>query len=78
MTFIVYTRPGCPYCTQIKQVLEGKKYGYTEYQLNKDFTREEFYGEFGPGTTFPQVLLDQKKIGGCTESVRYLRQYNLI
>ena len=52
MTFIVYTRPGCPYCTQIKQVLEGKKYGYTEYQLNKDFTREEFYGEFGPGTTF--------------------------
>ncbi len=78
MSFIVYTRSGCPYCTKIKQVLEGKKLGYTEYTLTKDFTREQFYKEFGKGATFPQVLMDQKKLGGCTESVKYLRENNLL
>jgi glutaredoxin 3 len=78
MNFTVYTRTGCPYCTQIKQVLQGKGYSFTEKQLNRDFTREQFYSQFGGGSTFPQVLLDSKRLGGCTESVRYLRENNLI
>jgi len=78
MNFIVYTRTGCPYCTKIKQVLEGKRYSYTEKQLNRDFSRDDFYKQFGPGSTFPQVLLDSKTLGGCTETVRYLRENNLI
>ena len=33
-----------------------------------------FYGQFGQGSTFPQVVLnDTQKIGGCTETVKYLR-----
>ena len=59
--FAVYTKPGCPYCTKIKQVLEGKGFSYREYQLDKDFDRESFYGEFGEGSTFPQVLLNSRK-----------------
>ncbi len=78
MNFVVYTRTGCPYCTKIKQVLEGKRYAYTEKQLNRDFTREQFYAQFGPGTTFPQVVKDTVNLGGCTETVRYLRENNLI
>jgi len=78
MNFQVYTRTGCPYCTKIKQVLEGKGYSYTEKQLNRDFSREEFYAQFGNGSTFPQVLKDSVRLGGCTETVRYLRENNLI
>ena len=78
MNFTVYTRTGCPYCTKIKQVLEGKRYSYTEKQLNRDFSRDDFYQQFGPGSTFPQVLLDSKNLGGCTETVKYLRENNLI
>lgn len=49
------------------------------YKLNRDFTREEFYEEFGSGSTFPQVVLnDQEKLGGCTETVKYLQEQNLI
>ena len=55
MNFAVYTRNGCPYCTQIKQVLEGKGYNYREYKLGVDFQREAFYNQFGQGSTFPQV-----------------------
>jgi glutaredoxin 3 len=78
MNFQVYTRTGCPYCTKIKQVLQGKGYSFTEKQLNRDFTREQFYSQFGPGSTFPQVLLDSKRLGGCTETVKYLRENNLV
>ena len=72
MNFTVYTRGGCPYCTQVKQVLSAKGYTFTEKVLDQDFGRQSFYTEFGSGSTFPQV------IGGCTDTVRYLREQNLI
>ena len=57
MNFTLYTRDGCPYCTQVKQVLNGKQLNFVEYKLGKDFQREAFYGQFGQGSTFPQVVL---------------------
>jgi len=35
-------------------------------------------GEFGEGTTFPQVLNDQTKLGGCSETIKYLREQKLL
>jgi len=78
MNFTVYTRDGCPYCTQIKQVLSGKGLLYAEYKLGVDFQREAFYNQFGQGSTFPQVVLNNENLGGCTDAVRYLREKNLI
>ena len=39
-------------------------------------TERVFYNEFGDGTTFPQVVLDGKKLGGCVDSIRYLQKSN--
>lgn len=78
MNFAVYTRTGCPYCTKIKQVLEGKGYNFREYRLGVDFERNAFYNQFGNGSTFPQVVLNSTNLGGCTETVQYLRENNLI
>ncbi len=78
MNFTVYTRDGCPYCTQIKQVLEGKGYNFVEYKLGVNFEREAFYGQFGQGSTFPQVVLNGTNLGGCTESVKYMRENNMV
>jgi glutaredoxin 3 len=78
MKFAVYTKTGCPYCDKIKMVLSGKGYNYAEYVLDRDFTREQFYSQFGHGTTFPRVILDDKVLGGCTESVQYLMSKGLI
>ena len=63
---------------KIKQVLSAKNYTYEEYQLDVHFNRQDFYKEFGGGSTFPQVLLDSKNFGGCTDAVKYLRENNLI
>ena len=76
--FAVYTKNGCPYCSKIKQILDGKGFSYREYKLDVDFNRESFYDEFGTGSTFPQVLLNSEKIGGCTDSIKLLRERKLI
>ena len=78
MKFIVYSKDGCPYCTKIQQVLELSDLQHVVYKLGVDFTREEFYAEFGQGSTFPQVILDDKHIGGCSDTVRYLQENNII
>lgn len=78
MNFTVYTRKGCPYCDQVKTVLGGKGLNYREYVLDTNFTREDFYREFGRGATFPQVLMNGTKLGGCTDTVKYLREQKLI
>ena len=71
--FTVYSREGCPYCTQILQVLDLSELRYVEYKLDRDFTREEFYGQFGDGATFPQVVLNHENLGGAQESIRYMQ-----
>jgi glutaredoxin len=64
MNFAVYSKDNCPYCFKVKQVLELTGSNYVVYNLGEDFTKEEFYSEFGKGSTFPQVICDEKKIGG--------------
>ena len=78
MNFSVYTRLGCPYCSKVKAVIAGKGYTFDEYRLDTHFDRQGFYEQFGNGSTFPQVILDGKVLGGCTETVLYLRENNLI
>ena len=78
MTFTVYSKDGCPYCTKVEQVLQLAEIKYVIYKLNRDYTREEFYEKFGQGSTFPRVLKDDTLIGGCTETVKYLREQKLV
>ena len=75
MNFAVYSKDSCPYCEKIKQVLDLTKTSYVVYNLNEDFDRDSFYGEFGQGSTFPQVVVDGKKIGGCVDTIEFLREY---
>ena len=78
MNFTVYSKDGCPYCTRIKQILDLCQFKYQEYKLDEHFDRFAFYEEFGGGSTFPQVLLNNKKLGGCTDTVKYLKELNLL
>ena len=74
MNFVVYSKDGCPYCEKIKQVLDLTKTSYVVYNLNEDFDRNSFYDEFGQGSTFPQVVVDGKKLGGCVDTIEFLRE----
>ena len=78
MNFTVYSREGCPYCTKIQQVLQLAEFRHVIYILDRDFDRESFYEQFGQGSTFPQVVLNGDNLGGCTETVQYLKENNLV
>ena len=76
--FTVYSKDGCPYCTKIKEVLELAELNHVVYVLDRDFDRTSFYDQFGQGSTFPQVVLDATNLGGCTETVQYLKEKKLV
>lgn len=82
MNFIVYSKDGCPYCDKIKYILnhvcQNENYNLTVYNLNNDFNRDEFYLKFGEGSTFPQVIFEENKLGGCIQTIEYLQENKLI
>ena len=78
MNFTVYSKTGCPYCDKVKNVLELTKLQHVVYTLDKDFTKEGFYAEFGEGSTFPQVICDTKKLGGCVDTIKFLKEQQII
>ena len=79
MKFTVYSKDGCPYCSKVKQVLELSKLEHVIYKLDEDFDRQGFYSQFGQGSTFPQVVInDIQNLGGCTETVQYLKENQLV
>jgi glutaredoxin len=78
MNFTVYSKENCPYCTKIKQVLELSECKHVIYTLDQDFTREEFYAEFGEGSTFPQVICNDNKLGGCVDTIKFLKEQQIV
>ena len=78
MNFTIYSKQDCPYCHKVKTVLELTGNKFVVYTLDEDFSREEFYSEFGEGSTFPQVLCDDKKLGGSVETIKFLKEKQIV
>lgn len=81
--YTIYSKYGCPYCVKIKNIMELAELKHVSYELGVDYTGEEFYKKFGNGSTFPQVILNEDsaesiKLGGCTDTVQYLKQNNMV
>ena len=76
--FTVYTMDGCPYCEKVQEVLRQAGQKFVTYKIDKDFTRDSFFGEFGEGATFPQVVVDGNKLGGASATVKYLKEKQLV
>ena len=76
--FTVFSKDGCPYCSKIQEVLKLAGLNYVTYKLGKDFDKQSFYGQFGQGSTFPQVVLNGDNLGGCTDTVKYLQEKQLV
>ena len=78
MNFTIYSKEGCSYCEKAKKLLDLAKVEYRVYKLGVDFTREQFIAEFGKSSSFPRILVDDKLIGGCLDTFRYLEEKNLV
>lgn len=67
MKVTIYSKPACPFCVQAKNLAEQKGYDLTYKMLDEDFTREELFEVFPTARTFPQIIVNDDKIGGFTE-----------
>ena len=78
MNFTIFSKEGCPYCDKVKQVLEFTERKLVVYTLGKQFDKDAFYGEFGEGSTFPQVVCNGNKLGGCVDTIKYLQEQKIL
>jgi glutaredoxin len=67
MTIEIYGKTFCPYCDKAKALCEREGYEYSYKELDKDFSRDEFFDIFPTARTFPQIKIDGNDVGGYTE-----------
>jgi hypothetical protein len=58
--------------------MDAYNFDHVVYTLGEDFTRSQFIEEFGTGATFPQVIKDETVLGGCVDTVKYLKENNFV
>nr|WP_306296320.1 glutaredoxin 3 [Acidomonas methanolica] len=64
----IYTQPGCPYCHQAVALLRDKKVAFKEIDAPRGTpARDEAVARSGGGRTVPQIFIDDRAIGGCTD-----------
>jgi glutaredoxin len=78
MKFVIYSKDGCPYCDQIKKVMHLAGLDYSILNLGEHYSKDDFYYEFGEGTTFPQVLMNTIKLGGCKDTILFLKDQKIL
>ena len=76
--FTVYSKDGCTHCEKIEEVFKLSGLNFVTYKLGKNFDEPGFVSEFGEGATFPQVVLNGEKLGGCVDTVKFLKEKQLI
>jgi glutaredoxin len=68
----IYSKEDCGFCKSAKDLLTINSMGYTEHQIGRDLTREEFIERFPTVKTVPAILVDNNYIGGYNELLEYV------
>ncbi len=58
--------------------MKSKGINYEKFDLGTDFSTEEFLREFGRECTFPQVIVNNQRIGGMKDTVRFLMENKMV
>ena len=74
----IYTKPYCPYCIRAVSLLEKKGVDFTEIEAAFDpAVRAEMVQKAHGRTTFPQIFIGERHIGGCDEMMALEREGKL-
>jgi len=85
MFVVIFGRPGCPFCVRAVELSEKLatqsedfKFKYIDIHA-EGITKADLSKSVGYTVeTVPQIFVDEKPIGGCTEFEAYVRQNNLL
>lgn len=74
MTYVIKSKPGCPYCDKAKALIEQTGEQMIEQVYATHLEIANFKGE--GFKTFPQIFHKGQYIGGHDELVRYLAEHD--
>lgn len=64
----IYSKTSCSYCWQAKRLLDSKGVAYKEILITFGGPEREIMIERANGrTTVPQIFIDGRHIGGCSD-----------
>jgi glutaredoxin 3 len=64
----IYTKPFCSYCSRALSLLQKKGAQVTEIEAGFDpAARKEMLARSNGGSTYPQIFIGEKHIGGCDD-----------
>ena len=77
---IIYSKPNCTYCTKSKHLIKSLGFEYEEKMFGKDFkTPEQLFEAIGKQVrTMPQIVIEDKHIGGYNELIEYFADKKLV
>ena len=80
MTITIYSKPNCVFCDKAKTMVKKLGLTYEEKMFGKDFkTPDELFEAVGKQVrTMPQIIIDEKHIGGYNELVEYYSDKGLV
>jgi glutaredoxin 3 len=73
----MYTTRWCGYCVRAKTLLDSKGLEYEEVLMDEDPAFRAKLRDLTGGWTVPQILIDERPIGGYTELWRLDREGRL-
>ncbi|SGY91885.1 GrxA family glutaredoxin [Moritella viscosa] len=81
MFTVIFGRPGCPFCVRAKQIAETLKAEHENFDFNyidmlaEGISKADLEKSAGvPVNTVPQIFIDEKHLGGCTEFEQYAKE----
>ena len=72
MKIEIYSKTNCIFCDKAKIKLQ--KYNPKILMLDVDYSREDFFKKFPNARTFPQIIINEKRVGGYSELKKWLEQ----
>jgi glutaredoxin 3 len=73
----IYTTQWCGFCTRAKALLDSRGLDYDEVSLDDEIGFRQMLMDLTGGWTVPQILVDDRAIGGYTELWRLERDGQL-
>lgn len=72
MKALIYTKTNCAYCVKAKTLFGIRGIEYTESVIGEDILREDFMSLFPEQKTVPLIIIDNEKVGGYDDLVKWL------
>ena len=76
-TIVIYTTSWCGPCKMAKKLLTEKGFSYKEIDIEEHNISREEMASMAKGPTVPQIVLNDRAIGGFVDLVQYFESQNI-